>query len=240
MYGGVLGIISLILVHNVFPLYLMETFPMAQGQTTSNDLSYSLKQITEISNNWYLLISILALIGMAVKIFNTIKNKNIEDLLSYEFCQILFAFFPLAYIAQNKGTIYTYYLQLWYPYVILFSMSCLNSAIGFTRNKWKNKYIEFAFSLVLILLMIISIHSEKFLVYNRLPSDEEISAWKDAYEILDKYSAEGEILVSAHLSGYCLENGIETSAYGQSDFNDIYNLQKCNNSKIWPIFFSTT
>lgn len=237
MYGGILGIISLVLVHNIFPLYLVEVLPMAQGTTISNNLSYSLKQIAEISGSWYLLISIPALAGVAIKIFSAFKERNIENFLSYELCQILFTIFPLVHIARNNGTIYTYYLQLWYPYVIFFGISCLNSAIEFLKSNWENKYIEFASSLLLLLLMLTSIYNERILIYSGLPSETQASVWKEAYEILDVYSARGEILVPGHLSGYCLENGIETSEYGQAEFNNAFNLEMCNNSKIWPIIF---
>ena len=46
-----------------------------------------------------------------------------------------------------------------------------------------------------------------------LMTQEEEAAWKNAYDILEQYSSEGDLLVSMLLSNYCLENNIATSNY---------------------------
>lgn len=62
-------------------------------------------------------------------------------------------------------------------------------------------------------------------------SSVQIKAWEDTYTILEEYSKEGDILVSAHLSSWCIDNDILVAEYGQHEFNNEINLESYKDKK---------
>lgn len=238
LYGILVGGGSVILVQTVFPLYFIETLPMAQGQTTTNDLLYSLNQIKDISRWYYSFISAAAFAGIIINIFMAYKKRSILELFSYEFCQIFFTLPLVIYIAQNKGATNIYYYHLWYPYIIMAGIVSLNFMIYQVKRKEK-WIISSVGGILIILAMLLSVYKEKPLIIN-IESIKKLEfrqrTWKSAYDLFDEYSS-GPILVPAHLSIYCLDRNIETTDYGQAQFNSKRNLKNFQNSKIWPVLF---
>ena len=55
--------------------------------------------------------------------------------------------------------------------------------------------------------------------------------------MLDEYSKAGDVLVSAHLSTWCMERNIETAEYGQQEFNNLNNLDNYNHKILWTKLF---
>ena len=243
IYGAVMGCASVVLVYILFPLYFTEVFPIAQGQTLTGDSSYSLNQIKKLSL-YYGPIVLFAVIGIIRKGYGMIKNRRMRGIVTYELCQIILSIVPLYKIAENQGTNYTYYLQLWYPYIILFGVVSLSelvdTIIGYKDRIMSNsgKYRITMISLVFIYIL------TAYSVIRVLPSfrctlmtREQREAWNHAYDILDRYSADGEILVTMLLSEYCIENGIATSNYGQAEYNNADNLKNYKDNKIWRNVF---
>lgn len=252
-YGIGFGIISVFLVYSIFPLYFSEAFPIGQGQALTIDWGYSLMQIKRLSIH-YGCIMIFFVVGILLNFYTVITKKRIIGEVSFELCQIIFILPLLAYLARNQGTIYTYYLQLWYPYIILYSIVSIPVIAKYiARIPKKNCRIVFTMlSCILVTLAVgnIMLSDSSFsevMTPSALPTlrcnlmtEEQREAWNRAFKILKEegeHAAEGEVLVSMHLTEYCLENHIETSNYGQAEFNDVSNLQNFRDSSLWQNIF---
>lgn len=243
IYSALAGCISVALIYALFPLYFSEVFPIAQGQTLTGNSYYSLIQILKLSS-YYGPVVLFAVIGILWKAHDMIKHRHIKGILTYELCQIIFIFPPLFHIAENEGTNYTYYLQLWYPYIILFGIISISELTHFFVNQNDRLYPasnKFSISIICIFLICILTACS---VIKILPSfqctlmtKEDLKAWDNAYDILHRYSADGEILVSMLLSEYCLENHIATSNYGQAEYNNTKNLENYRCNKLWRNVF---
>ncbi|MCM1253549.1 MAG: hypothetical protein NC321_12060 [Clostridium sp.] len=120
-YGILTGCLSILIIHTLFPLYFSEVFPIAQGQTLTGDSAYSAAQIVKLSL-YYGPVVLFAIVGILYNICRMIKYRRLCPEMTYELCQTVFIFLPLFHIAENQGTNYTYYLQLWYPYIILLGL----------------------------------------------------------------------------------------------------------------------
>lgn len=174
-----------------------------------------------------------------------IKHKHSRGKITYEFCQIIFIFLPLFIIAQNQGTNYTYYLQLWYPYVIFYGIVFASEVLGYLQQKYENSlcindskvFLPIICSIAVCFLIALSLIRILPFYRGESMTQEQQKAWNNAYNILDYYSSDGELLVSMLLSDYCLERGITTSNYGQAEYNNINNLENYKNNKLWRNIF---
>lgn len=245
LYGIFLGGISVVLVHLFFPLYFTEVFPVAHGQTITGDPSYSLRQIFRLSM-YYAPVVLFTVTGFIIKLSNLIRRRQFSfHKITYEFCQISFILLPLFLIAENQGTNYTYYLQLWFPYMILYGIVFASEALTYFRQKTAfpicvNKpktLLPVVCSVLICLFTILSLVRVLPSYHSEPMTHEQRQAWDNAYDILDRYSSEGEILVSMLLSDYCLERGIATSNYGQAEYNHAGNLENYRNNKLWRNIF---
>lgn len=243
IYGAIMGCASVVLIYILFPLYFSEVFPIAQGQTLTGNSSYSLNQIKMLSL-YYGPIVLFAVIGIIRKAYGMIKNRHMRGIVTYELCQIIVSIVPLYKIAENQGTNYTYYLQLWYPYIILFGVVSLYELVK-VIIEYKNQIVTNSKKHLIAMISLAFIYIlTAYSVLRVLPSfrctlmtSEQQEAWNHAYNILDRYSADGEILVTMLLSEYCIENGITTSNYGQAEYNNSNNLQNYKDNKIWRNVF---
>lgn len=138
---------------------------------------------------------------------------------------------------------YTYYLQLWYPYIILYGVyfAAVFSKSAYrklTDIMWGAKKILTEISFGAICLLCICSLVRVLPSYRcQLLSQKQRQSWRHAYDILDSCSEEGEILVSMLLSNYCIERGIATSNYGQAEYNNLQNLENYKSSKLWRNLF---
>lgn len=243
-FGALLGGLSVVFIHLFFPLYFTEVFPIAQGQTTTGDSAYSLAQIKKLSV-YYAPVVAFAMIGLVIDLYHIIREKQLRGKVTYELCQIIFVFPPLFSIAENQGTNYTYYLQMWYPYIILYGIvsvslllkyCCQKSEVVLRTGRARAFLGEMCYVAICLLCALSLV---RVLPSYRCPvlSYKEQQSWYHAYDILDRYSSEGEILVSMALSNYCLERGIATSNYGQAEYNNQQNLENYRGSKLWRNVF---
>lgn len=121
IYGAFLGGLSVIAIWRFFPLYFAEVFPIAHGQTITGVPAYSLAQIKDLSL-YYGPVVVFCILGFILNFYDMIRKRSLRGEVSYELCQIIFILPPLFHIAENQGTNYTYYLQLWYPNIILYGV----------------------------------------------------------------------------------------------------------------------
>lgn len=244
--GILCGLLSMCLVNTIFPLYFTETLALAHGQTSSGNVWYSLSQPIKLVM-YYIIPFSAIIIGFILAMIQKHKTREISihgflslDFghykISYELIQ-LFCMFPLVfYIAQNKGTYYTYYLQLWLPYLIFTGVVMLNYLLNcLTENTYYlsiGKRILIAASFTISLLL-----NSPWILSTSISVNTEQN-WNEAYDILSEYSAnDGQLLVSAHLAGYCIENDKYTSEYGQAEFNNQSNYDNWTNSLLWKTLF---
>lgn len=245
LYGILLSGISVVLVYLLFPLYFTEVFPVAHGQTITGDPSYSIKQIIRLSM-YYAPVVLFTVTRLVVNIHNLIKHRQFRfHKVTYEFCQISLILLPLFLIAENQGTNYTYYLQLWFPYIILYGVVFASDALTYLRQKIAlpvcisnpGTLLPVVSSVLICLVTLLSLARVLPSYHSEPMTHEQQQAWDNAYDILDRCSCEGEILVSMLLSDYCLERGIATSNYGQAEYNHSGNLENYRNNKLWRNIF---
>ena len=235
LYGITFGSISIFLTHWIFPLYFSEVFPIGHGQILMGDPGYSLKQLLKLSRNYGGII-VFGFLHIYIDIHTMIKKKELKKEFSYELCQLIFLLPIIFYIAENQGTNYTYYLQLWYPYVILYCMTSIPFLAKYIKSI-QQKNIRVLCSILQYILVIATLIKIMPFFQCSFMTDEEKDAWKRSYNILEEYSSKGDILVSMLLSDYCLENDIATSNYGQAEYNSSTNLQNYKNNKLWRNLF---
>lgn len=231
--GALLGAISIIVVNYIFPLYFTETIPLAQGQTSTGNWQYSLMQIIKLLGKSFAINTIFFIVAIVCAFYYIKKRQEKIKVISIEllqvFCVVPFVF----YIAQNTGTIYTYYLQLWVPYIVICSMVGIDSVLKLI----KKPNIKLFLAIPLCISFVISCKWNMKWIRQPLLNKKQIADWNKAYQILNDYASNGEILVSPHLSNYCLDNEIYTAEYGQAEFNTNYNLENWENNYIWRNIF---
>lgn len=243
-YGGLIGTLTVIGTYLFFPLYFAEVFPIAHGQTITGDSAYSFVQIKKLSI-YYGPVVLFAMIGFLIKLYHMIRARKLRGMVTYELCQIIFIFPPLLRIAENQGTNYTYYLQLWYPYIIFYGIVSVSALLKyncseltvFLHTRCAKTIAPIIYYIAICLLCILSIIRVLPSYDCPVLSSGQKQSWYRAYDILDRYSAEGEILVSMVLSNYCLEHDIATSNFGQAEFNNLKNLENYRSSRLWRNIF---
>lgn len=246
-FGMVLGIISASIVQFLMPLYFVESIPLSQGTTTSNAIRYSIDQLIKLGFDKYAIFTYMILLSMITWGMdrNVTNWKSVVDLgkkgfekLPYETIQFIFVLVPTVYIAQNRGTYFTYYLQIWIPYLIMTGCIAAHYLLGKVFVNTSRLMVP-----ILFLIAVISYESIQPIVpfiKSKILTSEESERWEKAYFLLDQYSKEGEILVSPHLADYCLRHDIRTSDYGQAEFNNIENMKFFKSKRLWTKLFPCT
>lgn len=244
IYGGIIGCLSFFIVNKAFPLYFTEILAIGQGTTFNCGFRFSLGQIPELAIRYYLVCTLALLVLISKIIFKMVKLfkkngiKSVYAFIRYnnslEICMLLAILPAVIVIARNGGTRYTYYLQLWWIWVILFVTENANkimsiSLLSHIRIKYK--------MLIMVLVCVLSITMCREFIISTPLNESQKRDWKYVYSLLDEYSKAGDILVSAHLSIWCIERNIETAEYGQQEFNDLYNLNNYNHKVLWTKLF---
>lgn len=238
LFGILEGIISVFLVYWIFPLYFSEALPIGQGQTSTSNIPYSVNQI-RVLNEVYKGVIFFGILYVFIILYKIIYKKELIRAFSYEFCQLACILPPTIYIAQNGGTCYTYYLQLWYPYVVvcgIVSAARIIDCIKPPEYKAIRLYSYVIYCIALLFTFYQMVRVIPFFECDFMTNEEKI-AWENSYNILDEYAEKGAILVPMLLSNYCLEKDMETADYGQAQFNTEKNLQNYKNSKLWTKLF---
>ena len=130
-------------------------------------------------------------------------------------------------------------MQLWYPYVTVCGIVSAVAILDHIKTlKSQNiKTVCYVICFAAILFSFDQMFRVMPFFKCRLITEEEKTAWENSYHILDEYAAQGEILVPMLLSGYCIENDMETADYGQAHYNSSKNLQNYEESKLWTNLF---
>lgn len=244
LWGTAIGGLSSALTCLIFPLYFPETLPIAQGQTLTGSSAYSHAQIAALSA-YYGLIVLFAAMGLLIALCTAVQRRRLRDAAPYELCQILFILPFVLRIAENQGTNYTYYLQLWYPYVLLYGVVSVppirERLLFFVQKIRAANPLPPVTGAAVSALLYLAVAASVIRIHPSFRCDfmtaAQRQAWDEAYGILEQYSTEGELLVTMLLSEYCLENQLDTSNYGQAEYNNAANLEHYKDNKIWRNLF---
>lgn len=240
LYGIGEGFFSVLLVYCVFPLYFSEALPIGQGQTNTSDMAHSIGQI-RVLNEVYKGAIVFGCVYFFMLLYQKINRKKWRGggKILYEFCQLVCILPLTVYIAQNGGTTYTYYLQLWYPYVA----ACCTVAMGAVIDAVKARQ-SIRIRIVCYALCCLSVLFSLYQMLRAVPffkcyfmTEQERAAWDRSYQILEEYAQKGDILVPMLLSDYCLKNDMETSDYGQAQYNSPKNLENYKQNDLWQHLF---
>lgn len=248
--GIVCGSAAIAAVWFALPLYLPEVFVIAQGSTMLSR-PYARDQLLYLSKTFaFAGLGIAA--ALVLFIVSAVRQSGGRARLQavgrgitglpYAGWQCLCTL-PLAfYVAQNLGTQYTYYLQLWCPYYILFGLPLLDGAVYRAMQDrrllphWRRAAACTATLLALALVWRTADNLEQFLRVVPL-TKSAMADWNRAEELLTGYAERGEVLASPHLSELCMRHGIPTADYGQAEFNSPESLAGYRSSRLWPALF---
>ena len=223
IYGFVSGIVSMILVNLWLPLYFTESLLYSGGTNTSDhNVEYEKMQFQVMYDSYKPLFMILicCAIVSAMSVVVIVKKKNYEDLkkakliVRYDAVMAFLGGLACIRIGQHAGALYSYYLQIWIPYILSFSLVCANEIAK--RNIKDNQYTSV---LVMLLLLLVPKTCDRF--YNTAyVSEENMHNWTNVYSALDKYSCgDGtKILVGDPLSFYAIERNYEAYDYGSNEY----------------------
>lgn len=234
LIGGVgLGVISILMVNKIFPLYFTESI-FYMGSFTGIDIFYSIKQMLALGK-YYMLPIVAILVWFYVIVIKAWRRDrqnlfsewiNSNPFICYLVIQIICMGFCLLYFGTNDGTWLTYHLQLLLPGVIFLCTDLF--------GQWKSSERGSVFLMAILLLAVLQVAP---LNIDTSLTREQIDTWDKVYARLDSYSEGKELLLSPPLSYYCVDNDIYTSHYGHSNGIQAVCVQKWNDSKIAQILF---
>lgn len=248
LWNTIFGVGSVICVVKIFPLYFPEAIALTSGAVGDAGWSFSLVQIKNMAFHYYPLVSVIYICFVFLQIFKLVDKKckksevceNIKG--KFLFVQSICILPIVTVLSRNIGTYYTYYLQLWWIYVILYVFVNFPDVVSFVADKMSNK-IKYSKQLALIFVSLISIFTVRqcLPIVVEKPLDVAMqNNWEVALNIMDVYRNKGEMLLSPHLSAYCLEHDIPTADYGQAEFNSAGNLKHFKNRWLYPEIFPET
>lgn len=224
--GLVGGGIIFTVVQLLFPLYFTETLCLTSVSTGFNDILYSVKQVPEI-----IIRCPLHFIAIILGILICLLRKCKIDWRRYDVIQMICMLILTIYLAQNPGANLTYYLQLWTPYII-------SVGVYFMNQEWiLPATYKRCYNCILVFAALVTMWGIKGIIVCVPVSSQIHTQWKENEDILDDYSNKGEILVSAVLSNYCLENEIYTYDWGQAEYVGQNNLDVYNENKFLKQLF---
>lgn len=231
--GVILGVLSILLVNQVFPLYFAQAV-FYMGSFTETDIAYSVKQMLGMGK--YYMLPIVVLIAWGVRqLRNTDGEKkwkrfslwqNSHLFIYYLIIQIICMGMCLLYFGTNDGTWLTYHLQLLLPGVIILCTYVL--------GQWKCSNRHFV---LLIMTMLLSALQVAPLNVDTSLKTEQIDTWNKVYAKLDSYGEGSELLLAPPLNYYCVDNNIYTAHYGHSNGIQEVCVQKWNTSPIAQLIF---
>lgn len=242
--GLAVGIASIILVDLVFPLYFPESFPITQGSTIPLSFSWPLSQLLYLSTKRYLYFVLMSLVAIAVVIYQIVKKQDIDSIdkslgLNGAILTLPFVIF----IARNDGTYYTYFLQLWIPFVILLGMDMTSRILRYLFSENRNNLgirTKRCIVIVMTLLLVYSTYSVRWFIISRPENRAQAADWQEIYSLLDEYSVQGDILVPPFLTNYTLANDIYAYDYGHAEYNTVTSYNAWKNSGLYSFLFPET
>lgn len=226
--GVMLG--SIAVIQLACPLYFTESLAIAQSQNGGGDYLYSISQLPFLLIRTYGIFT--CLVGLALIMFIFGKKlgakENFSDLVrvenkhltvSYELCELIFTFPMAVYIAQEKGALYSYYLQIFIPFFILTGIVAANSIFSYVKNKMTNVVAARGLLICSIGLCLLFTYGYRSFIFVKSQTEEEIAVWKEVNELIEQYDEAGEVFLAPVPARYYVEHDIPFWDYGQGEYN---------------------
>ena len=175
-----------------------------------------------------LFVIIIIAVAMALKKMyrNNERIRSIKvrenDIFALSVTQSVTMIVPLSVIGKNDGALFTYFLQLWVPFVIIVALVCFErmmpeDVIYDTKEVFDVRHLKLngdhiKTHIYVALYAVIAV-STIYFGFGKLPlhvlTKQEIADWQKAYQYTAEYSKEGDIYYSRGLSydGFARGNG---------------------------------
>ena len=222
VFGLITGIISIIVVNITLPLYFTEAL-LYSGITNTFDhnIEYAKTQFQFLFQSYkpMFIVIVSFVITFMLAAFAKGKDRSVAAaqiicVTRYDVIMMLLGTIACFRIGQHGGAIYSYYLQIWIPYVV--SVSCV---CAFKIMKDSEDKSHYASVLVMLVLLLTPKTCSMFFTPNYV-GDDDIQKWKDVYALLDSYS-EGDgtkLLLGDPLSFYAVDHDYEAYDYGSTEY----------------------
>ena len=216
--GAISGIISIIIVNTALPLYFTEAL-LYSGITNTSDhnIEYAKTQFQFLFQGYEPMFIVIICFVISF-IIDKERRPNIKAhsiyVARYDVIMMLLGSIACCRIGQHGGARYSYYLQIWIPYVV--SVSCV-CAYQILKNSRGSR--QYASVLVMLVLLLTSKTCSTFFAPNYIGA-ENIKNWKEAYALLDSYS-EGDgtkLLLGDPMSFYAIDHDYEAYDYGSTEY----------------------
>lgn len=239
LWGGLFGIISIVVVSRCFPLYWTYSLFFVSGSTSRLSISnimYCLGQYCYIGFTFFPVL-LMCVYGIVC----SISNRQKESLKRYDLLlviQFIITGISLFKLGLNDGAYLTYFLQLLVPNMIILGIIYFDKYVYCFINII-NSGACYILCFLFVGVSILNV-TQKFANYQYL-GKEDLSAWEDIYAVIDS-NEEKSIYYSPNLSFYAMDHDQFIYDYGQNEFvnyesEGITTLDTWNNSRLNQLFF---
>ena len=201
--GIVVGLASIVLVRLLFPTYFTINMYLL---TICNVYSFAnfFWQFIILGKYYFPLY-----IAYLLVLYRCFRRKA---LISYEIIMALVSFVFLIVLGQSNGATYTYFLQLWMPFLIVsFARLC--------DEYWEILCVKkFGLFVIIVCMFLFMLLPFEFSFSSPQKWKEEREVKGEVYEILDKFEDPSKMKISPYsLVFYCVERNIVHDEYGHSN-----------------------
>lgn len=214
--GCIMGITSMAVVRMLMPTFFTSTV-LLLGLFNSYNLWRAIKQFIYLAQ--YYGLAYVTLITLIISAFvegrrgGQRPDGGLKLGISYEFVQTIVMGLFMLYFGQSDGTFYTYYLQLWIPFLVMATVGLADQNIPNIklRESWHKVFGSTAVRIAIVLVIMISL--TKFIVVTPLTSTQK-AEWEKIYGILDSYDSSSIRIKNNALALYCVERELYDESWG--------------------------
>ncbi len=245
--GIIMGITSVVAVWFIFPLYFPLAIARANLDATMDEWSYSFAQIKSIVLEEQPVAFVFFIIGIILVTKRVVDyRKYAQDRiwgkfkysLRFELAAVVILLPFALYLARNVGQIKSYIYEIWVPYMAFCGLCAVQELFN-KSNDWNKILKHLTVAILCILTVLGGFGVFKYEYKDMSPANYKgfNEAWDQAYALIDKYASDGEVLIPAHLSAYCLANNRYADDYGQAEYMGENALGKFRDNKLYSKIF---
>lgn len=213
--GSFVGIASMVIVRLLMPTYFTSTVLLLK-LFNSYSLWRAIKQFIYLAQYYavfYVLFVLMLLVLVGRMSREELKTEKISNELSIMLLQTIIMGMFMLYFGQSDGTFYTYYLQLWIPYLVLSSAQMFS---GYLYSDGADKRIVFLMDkewMLILASIFVVVPLIRFTVVQPMSASDK-QEWETVYSILDDYEKDSIRIKEGALAAYCVECGIYNETWG--------------------------
>lgn len=194
-----LGLTSAVIIYAIMPVYFIETLLLVRN-SSDNEWRWAFTQFIKMSKLFFPWLMVTF-----IWIMRRIHNKR--QLLDYAWINLCSMTVLLFYFGQNTGAHLSYYLQLWFPAIIVIGMRALNEIIELLNREW-SKYA------ICICALIAAIYPYYWLHTPQL-TDQQRKNWNRMFEMAETFD---KILATSQMANYMISQDEYIYDYGQNQY----------------------